>query len=46
MGEEGEGEKGRGVWKPCLATLVDTEQLLWEVAEDDELGKEWVNSHS
>lgn len=44
MGEEGEGKKGHGVWKLCLITLVDTEQLLWEAAEG--LGKEWVNSQS
>lgn len=44
MGEEGEGQTGCSVWKPYPATRVGTEQLPWEIAESNELGKKWVDT--
>lgn len=44
MSEEGEGQMGCSVWKPCPATWVGTEQLPWEAAESNGLGKKWVDT--
>lgn len=41
-----ERKTGRGVWKPPPAALVGTERLPWEAAQDDGLGKAWVDPAS